>query len=302
MIAVGLIGAQIVLHFQERRRDQEPRLEPYAGLILEQLPSDSVLLVRGDHTSGALGYQQDALGTRRDVRIINTAMLFFDWAPRWFRKHHSNLELPPPGVYRAGGYQLQNLLDLNREKAMFFSILGAHSGDEGWKNSYRGWVWGLSELILDKTKEPDFTTWSQVNESVFPRYEAMLQSQTFGLDTWEAQIQQEYFKARHNYAAQLLDYAITHPVAAENALRLSIRNLEAIEHIYGTQQAVLYRNLGAAYFQLRKFDPAAQTRAVSAWKHYLAIGPRDDSQIASIAELIRQMEKPEPSGSDPSRF
>lgn len=74
----GLVGATFWTHVGTNNRHSYTWATDYAHAVLDQLPEDAVLFVRGDMDSFPLGYLHWVEGVRPDVTLYNDQGLLFD--------------------------------------------------------------------------------------------------------------------------------------------------------------------------------------------------------------------------------
>ncbi|MBK7864258.1 MAG: DUF2723 domain-containing protein [Archangiaceae bacterium] len=273
LCAAALLGsaARAALFVRERPTEALPEL--YAAALLEPLPRDAVLLVRGDLLSNAVRYAQ-LLGQRSDVVALDQELL----TRPWYVARHPRLSFPAgrwePGG--AGAFSLRELLDANPQRP-FYLAGGLKPGDPSTTTLQR-WPAALAERLLTSPVEPAAAlarsreTEQQLSQSAFARAAARA-----GPDPWDQAAAEELWEARHRVA--VAQVSTSDPaLLSEGEERLWL--LISQHH---DPPAQYYRNAAIAASKL-----AHPERLRAALEKYLALAPADVPDRALFeAELAR---------------
>ncbi|MFW6068308.1 MAG: DUF2723 domain-containing protein [Chloroflexota bacterium] len=83
--------ALLVLNFQEIDLSNYTEARALAELPLREAPQNAIIVTTGDHTTFSLWYLQHVEGQRRDVVIIDSNLLAFDWYRTRAARAHPSL-------------------------------------------------------------------------------------------------------------------------------------------------------------------------------------------------------------------
>jgi hypothetical protein len=134
-------------------------LAAYGKSLLESVPRNAIILVRGDLRANILIYLQECEAMRPDVRILETELMTYPW----YRFRTPNSVTLPGWSYRPGsgaGYLIGDWLDLQNESEpgiRIFELGGFRAEDRSNEKSYRLVQNSVFQEIvpLNSTAEPE---------------------------------------------------------------------------------------------------------------------------------------------------
>jgi hypothetical protein len=292
--AAGLAAAAVALAvgLQFRAHDQRGNrvVEALGRSILDSLPKDALLLVKGDIVSNSVRYLQRCEGARPDVRAVDQEMMSY----RWFvRTRAAALEgVVFPGVvynpFEPDGFSIRAFLDANLDRAPVFVAGGYKDGDSSHEGAFVGWPHGFVDRVYRKDRDPtELGAWLASSAPLVPRADAFpgLAARASRSGSWEALVATMIVEASYRRGYRLLGHALDHgddPSALTEAARL----FEAVITEKPELQPFVYKNLGIAYSRLASRDPAAPAKMVEAWRRYLDRADPGDKDLPAIRQAV----------------
>eukprot|EP00735_Rhodelphis_limneticus_P013919 TRINITY_DN7884_c0_g1::TRINITY_DN7884_c0_g1_i1::g.23764::m.23764 TRINITY_DN7884_c0_g1::TRINITY_DN7884_c0_g1_i1::g.23764 ORF type:complete len:445 (-),score=101.86,sp/Q9NX78/TM260_HUMAN/24.50/2e-26 TRINITY_DN7884_c0_g1_i1:70-1404(-) len=164
-VSVVWVGSQVYTHYDTQDMSQRYDVDHYARAILEPLPQNSMLMVRGDLFTFTSRYLQICEGVRPDVTIIDLALMSYAWSVPRLRVQNPHVTFPadyyvvdankehelPPGFFC-----LNDFVSANHQRFRMFlshTTLGHHEPPSDFVVWYRGHITELysTAVILNQT-------------------------------------------------------------------------------------------------------------------------------------------------------
>ncbi len=219
--AIGFIAATTVgvtvmmLNFHEMDLSHDTYAADYIKGLLAPLPSNAILLTKGDATAYPMRYVQNVLRFRTDVTCLDQETMGFPWATERIRKLLNHvITLPPLPLRRLrpngkDAFNLAQLLDLNRNRSIY--IIDAKDGDKSWASEYRFVPIGGANLVERRASAPpsDPAVFLLQGLEAFRHLQPLTRidiPKKFDYDTWEALFKEEYWAARHRQLISFLTF------------------------------------------------------------------------------------------------
>jgi hypothetical protein len=286
--ALALVGLQGCLNYAACNRRPSHVFSQFAAAVLQPLPPRTVLLASGDHVVYALRYAQEHTGLRPDVQVLDQFKLLRPWGVEQARRHFPSLKFPgsvllpaaPPGTFNLAG-----LLQANPQLP-FFGVNGIRIPDHSLDSGFVSWPQGYVEEFLPRERSLPLNVWLQRAESAFAPV-AVADLQRYPSDSWEHEVLRQYWQAKHGMAVALYHHAQRRPEQPQS-LETALEYFEAIDAQAVEKDPQVLKNMGAAYHLLSlRRNPQAATKMQRAWTRYLRVAPQGDTDVATIATLIK---------------
>lgn len=272
--AVVVLGSAVrfALHVRARPPDALPEL--YASALLDPLPANAVLLVRGDLLSNAVRCAQ-AAGARPDVVVLDQELLTYPW---YVARRGGAVVFPAarwnPGM--PGAFALAELLAANPERP--FAIAGALKPGDPTAGALGRWPSGLAErLSLAPLDEAAGLARAEVAEAELLASPFASAAALPRADPWEQALDDELWEAQHRLAVVQIssrDAAVLEQGEARLWRLIERRPRPPAEY---------YRNAAIAAARLGRVEKLAV-----AVERYLELAPADAPDRATFeAELKR---------------
>ncbi|XP_033622825.1 transmembrane protein 260 isoform X3 [Fukomys damarensis] len=127
----------------------------FAKNLLDSMPRDAIILLRGDLPGNGLRYLHYCEGLRPDISLVDQEMMTYEWYLPKMAKHLPGVRFPgdrwnpvegalPTGMVT---FNLYRFLEINKQKDTFVCI-GIHEGDPTWRKKYALWPWGSCDKLV----------------------------------------------------------------------------------------------------------------------------------------------------------
>uniref|UniRef100_A0A8C5QPG6 Transmembrane protein 260 n=1 Tax=Leptobrachium leishanense TaxID=445787 RepID=A0A8C5QPG6_9ANUR len=201
-------------------------VDKFARNILSSMPSDAVILLRGDLPGNSLRYLHLCEGLRPDITLVDQEMMTYDWYLPKVSRHLQNIFFPgnrwnpietklPDGTMT---FNLHHFLRINKHRNVF-ACIGLHEGDTSWKSSHSLWPWGSCEKLVPNHIAFNAKEWVNLTANLYHWVE---EHGRFDPSTWEAIANEEMWDARTKTAFFMFELAerVQAPPAVRNELYL----------------------------------------------------------------------------------
>jgi len=178
-------------------------LTTYAHDLLESMPPNAILLLRGDLSCNGAFYAQVVEGLRPDVTLVPIELLTYRWWLRTQRQHAPNVRFPPGReLYHPRiGYSMLDFLRANRDHS-HPEYLGFHRPmllAKDWKDRddahlahYELRPHSLAWLVVDKELSPSLMDGMALVRPLRVPLSALTTMEAFPFDSWEKQALMRY--------------------------------------------------------------------------------------------------------------
>lgn len=284
MLSVGWHRPQVV--------ENGLAVSAYGRAILEPLPTNAVLLVRGDLPSNAIRYAQTIDRLRPDVVVLDLELLTRLWYVRQQAARHAAVQFPSVRYDPTApdGFDFARLVAANEAEHSLWLYPETKPGDPS-VSAFSFWPEGLP-LRIGRGGEPlgGIAAWDARAAVALQKLDSTFSTlwKSTKAGSWERVVADDYWSARHRYAFTLLTTAIAHQ---NDAALLSRARIVYEDYLQSApvQPWYAWKNLGMVYERLAVNDPTQQTNVLRAWNRYLEIAPTDDPDRKPIAEASSRL-------------
>jgi len=152
-IVLALLCSRVVADYRAMDQSGNAYYERFGREMLRPLPKGARLIVRGDLITNSARYVQRCLGYRKDVQMVDMAMLTYKWFVKtqsgnfksfhWPGTHYHPNEPPH-------GFSMRALLDLNyhKDSSAIFLAGGWHDDDPSTVGHYDTMPFGIADEIV----------------------------------------------------------------------------------------------------------------------------------------------------------
>ncbi|HEX8724582.1 MAG TPA: DUF2723 domain-containing protein [Gemmatimonadaceae bacterium] len=292
-VASALALVLVVARFTSMDHHRDRLVASYGTEILRAAPPKAVLFTKGDLITNSVRYAQVASGMRSDVRVIDLELLGFPWEVERVRAAHPDVTIPGarymPGA--PDGFFMKQLLDANvgPDRPPVLLCGGVKPGDVSADGSYGRWPFGFCELVHPGTAPVNLDAWVAESAEALPRIDFDALPRPPG--SWEAIVWSDYWEVRNARAAHLVLVAGADP-ARRKYVAMAADMLSELVAANPDEPAHVWRNLAMALGRSGLDTPEKRAQAADAWRHWLALGPKDDPQRPAIEREVERLSRP----------
>ncbi|XP_036054970.1 transmembrane protein 260 isoform X2 [Onychomys torridus] len=175
-------------------------IHQFAQNLLDSMPRDAIILLRGDLPGNSLRYLHYCEGLRPDVSLVDQEMMTYEWYLPKMARHLPGVHFPGDrwnpveGVLSSGvvTFNLYHFLEMNKQKETFVCI-GIHEGDPTWKTNYSLWPWGSCDKLVPSRTVFNPEEWIKRTRSLYNWTE---EYGRFDPSSWESVANEEMWQAR----------------------------------------------------------------------------------------------------------
>jgi hypothetical protein len=292
-VASALAVVPVALRFASMDHHRDRLVASYGTEILRAAQPGAVLFTKGDLITNSVRYAQVAGGMRPDVHVIDLELLGFPWEVQRVRANHPDVVIPGerymPGA--SDGFFMKQLLDANvgGDRPPVLLCGGVKPGDLTADASYGRWPFGFCELVHSGGEPVNLDTWIAESDEALPRIDFDTLPRPPG--SWEAIVWSDYWEVRNARAAHLLFVAGADP-ARRKYVGTAAGMLADLVAANPDEPAHVWRNLAMALGRSGLDTPEKRAQAADAWRHWLALGPKDDPQRPAIEREVERLTHP----------
>ncbi|XP_021508020.1 protein O-mannosyl-transferase TMEM260 isoform X1 [Meriones unguiculatus] len=175
-------------------------IDQFARNLLDSMPHDAIILLRGDLPGNSLRYLHYCEGLRPDVSLVDQEMMTYEWYLPKMARHLPGVHFPGDrwnpveGVLPSGmvTFNLYHFLEMNKQKETFVCI-GIHEGDPTWKKEYSLWPWGSCDKLVSSKIVFNPEEWIKRTRTIYNWTE---EYGRFDPSSWESVANEEMWQAR----------------------------------------------------------------------------------------------------------
>jgi hypothetical protein len=292
-LAASLAIVPMASRYASMDHHRDRLVASYGTEILRAAPPGAVLFTKGDLITNSVRYAQVATRMRPDVRVIDLELLGFPWEVERVRTAHPEVAIPGarymPGA--PDGFVMKQLLDANvgADRPPVLLCGGVKPGDLTADATYGRWPFGLCELVHSGSEPVNLDTWIADSEAALPRIDFDALPRPPG--SWEAIVWSDYWEVRNARAAHLLLVAGADP-ARRKYVAMAADMLADLVAANPDEPAHVWRNFAMALGRSGLDTPEKRAQAADAWRHWLALGPRDDPERPAIEREVERLTRP----------
>ncbi len=292
-LAATIAAVPVAVRYRSMDHHRDRLVASYGSEILRAAPPGAVLFTKGDLITNSVRYAQVAARMRPDVRVVDLELLGFPWEVERVRSMHPDVTIPGPR-YMPGasdGFVMKQLLDANvgADRPAVLLCGGVKPGDLSADATYGRWPFGLCELVHSGAEPVNLDTWIAESEEALPRIDFDALPRPPG--SWEAIVWSDFWEVRNARAAHLLLVAGADP-ARRKYVGMAADMLGALVAANPDEPAHVWRNLAMALGRSGLDTPEKRAQAADAWRHWLALGPKDDPQRPAIERELDRLSRP----------
>jgi hypothetical protein len=292
-LACSILALQLGLNFRLLNQSGNHNFENYGKQILSALPPRALLLSVGDLDTYSTRYLHLCEGARPDVKILDRAMMAYDWNKRLVAQKYPDIVYPGAHLHYPGepapGFELRQFLDENLKRFPVYMSVPPSFEDRGWESAYFGWPFGIVNRVVPRKESIDVRKYVEESSRISPPL-SRTPPQYRLESTWEDYLWERYWDIDHRRAVALLRYAQDHWGENDSlvALRLSASLLEGVAEKKPEPAEHIYKNLSVVYDHLRKLDSSVEKRLHEVWRKYLAVATGPDPDIPYIRKQLSE--------------
>ncbi|MEE6494149.1 hypothetical protein FKM82_017032 [Ascaphus truei] len=241
-LAQGLTLVALLLCFITRISDQSNNyvVDKFARNLLFSMPTNAIVLLRGDLPGNSLRYLHYCEGLRPDLALVDQEMMTYDWYLPKVAKKIPNVYFPgnrwnpvetelPDGTVT---FNLHRFIKVNEHKEIFVCI-GLHEGDPTWKKSHIPWPWGSCEKLVPKNTVFNADEWIRLTGNLYNWTE---EYGRFDPSSWEAIANEEMWEARIKTAFFIFTLAETADVSPDVRTQLYLFSYKLYKDVINAQE------------------------------------------------------------------
>ncbi|XP_044023018.1 transmembrane protein 260 isoform X2 [Siniperca chuatsi] len=199
-----------LVHTNHRECDQSRNsvVERFGRELLASVPTDSIILTRGDLPGNSLRYMYYCQGVRPDVRLVDQEMMTYTWYVAKLAQHHPGVHFPgrwwdPVHPEGKDTFSLEQFLSHNTQRDVF-ACIGLPEGDPSWKRSFSRWPLGVCDYLVPVQRQFHPQEWALRTRNIYNWSEP---HNSFHPVSWEHVANEEMWQARMKTAFFLFDLA-----------------------------------------------------------------------------------------------
>uniref|UniRef100_A0A8C6QBW7 Transmembrane protein 260 n=1 Tax=Nannospalax galili TaxID=1026970 RepID=A0A8C6QBW7_NANGA len=175
-------------------------IDKFARNLLDSMPHDAIILLRGDLPGNSLRYMHYCEGLRPDISLVDQEMMTYEWYLPKMARHLPGVHFPGDrwnpveGVLPSGmvTFNLYHFLETNKQRETFVCI-GIHEGDPTWKKNYSLWPWGSCDKLVPSRIVFNPEEWINLTRNIYNWTE---QYGRFDPSSWDSVANEEMWQAR----------------------------------------------------------------------------------------------------------
>lgn len=281
------LGIQIGYHYEREDHSRNTVFYDLGKSLLEGVPPNSLIFMRGDVYVNAIRYLQSVEGFRTDVKSIPFDLLWWPWMKGIVSANYPDMKWPGK-VYRykranLGEFTLVDFFNLNYSiQPSFIGKLADHE-ITNLREKFRITPIGFLNRLTPAEQPFDFALFKKDIQG-FAGFRVPNKGE-IREKSWEAFIYYNYWDRELEKSKVLFDET-TRVGPNPEMLALGAEILDRMVREYPEVPPSAYRNLGVAYQLLSRQNGAYYPKMVEAWRLYLAANPTDDPQIEAIRRAV----------------
>ncbi|KAG7238546.1 hypothetical protein INR49_030819 [Caranx melampygus] len=183
-------------------------VERFGRELLASVPTDSIILTRGDLPGNSLRYLYYCEGVRPDVRLVDQEMMTYAWYVAKLAQHHPGVHFPgrwwdPVHPEEKDTFSLEQFLSHNTQRDVF-ACIGLSDGDPSWERSFSRWPLGVCDYLVPVQRQFHPEEWTRRTRNIYNWSEP---HNSFHPASWERVANEEMWQARMKTAFFLFDLA-----------------------------------------------------------------------------------------------
>ncbi|XP_031702848.1 transmembrane protein 260 isoform X1 [Anarrhichthys ocellatus] len=208
VLTVALLAHMVHTNHRECDQSRNSVVERFGRELLASVPTDSIILTRGDLPGNSLRYLYYCQGVRPDVRLVDQEMMTYAWYVAKLAQHHPGVHFPgrwwdPVHPEKRDTFSLEQFLSHNTQRHVF-ACIGLPEGDPSWEHSFSRWPLGVCDYLVPVQRQFHPERWAQRTRTIYNWSEP---HNSFHPASWECVANEEMWQARMKTAFFLFDLA-----------------------------------------------------------------------------------------------
>ncbi|XP_075470877.1 protein O-mannosyl-transferase TMEM260 isoform X3 [Ascaphus truei] len=235
-----VIVNQVSVNYSISDQSNNYVVDKFARNLLFSMPTNAIVLLRGDLPGNSLRYLHYCEGLRPDLALVDQEMMTYDWYLPKVAKKIPNVYFPgnrwnpvetelPDGTVT---FNLHRFIKVNEHKEIFVCI-GLHEGDPTWKKSHIPWPWGSCEKLVPKNTVFNADEWIRLTGNLYNWTE---EYGRFDPSSWEAIANEEMWEARIKTAFFIFTLAETADVSPAVRTQLYLFSYKLYKDVINAQE------------------------------------------------------------------
>ncbi|XP_059210076.1 transmembrane protein 260 [Centropristis striata] len=208
VLTMALLAHMVHTNHRECDHSANSVVERFGRELLASVPSDSIILTRGDLPGNSLRYVYYCQGVRPDVRLVDQEMMTYPWYVAKLAEHQPGVHFPgrwwdPVHPEEKDTFSLEQFLSHNMQRHVF-ACIGLPDGDPSWQHSFSRWPMGACDYLVPVQRQFHPERWAQRTRNLYNWSEP---HDSFHPASWERVANEEMWQARMKTAFFLFDLA-----------------------------------------------------------------------------------------------
>ncbi|KAM4854009.1 protein O-mannosyl-transferase TMEM260 [Thomomys bottae] len=275
----------------------------FARNLLDSMPPDAIILLRGDLPGNSLRYMHYCEGLRPDISLVDQEMMTYEWYLPKMAKHLPGVHFPGDrwnpveGVLPSGmvTFNLHHFLEINKQKETF-TCIGIHEGDPTWRKNHSLWPWGSCDKLVPTEIIFNPEKWITLTRNIYNWTE---EYGRFDPSSWESVANEEMWQARMKTPFFIFSLAETADTPSSVKARLYTHAYNLYKEIVSLQKehpVNWHKNYAIAcerMLRLQKTDTDPEVLLSETIKHFRLYTQKaqNDPQLADISVALKHLRK-----------
>ncbi|XP_042538479.1 transmembrane protein 260 isoform X2 [Dipodomys spectabilis] len=278
-------------------------IDKFAKNLLDSMPHDAIILLRGDLPGNSLRYMHYCEGLRPDISLVDQEMMTYEWYLPKMARHLPGVHFPGDrwnpveGVLPSGmvTFNLHHFLEINKQKETF-ACIGIHEGDPTWRKNYSLWPWGSCDKLVPSEIVFNPEKWITLTRNLYNWTE---EYGRFDPSSWESVANEEMWQARMKTPFFLFSLAETTDMPSRVKGRLYTHAYNLYKEIVNLQKehpVNWHKNYAIAcerMLRLQERDTDLEVLLSATIKHFRLYTQKaqNDPQLADISVALNHLRK-----------
>ncbi|VTJ60777.1 transmembrane protein 260 isoform X5 [Marmota monax] len=278
-------------------------IDKFAKNLLDSMPHDAIILLRGDLPGNSLRYMHYCEGLRPDISLVDQEMMTYEWYLPKMAKHLPGVHFPGnrwnpvEGILPSGmvTFNLYHFLEINKQKETFVCI-GIHEGDPTWKKNYSLWPWGSCDKLVPSEIVFNPEEWIKLTRNIYNWTE---EYGRFDPSSWESVANEEMWQARMKTPFFIFSLAETTDMPSKVKTQLyshAYKLYKEIVYLQKEHPVNWHKNYALAcerMLRLQERDIDAEVLLSETIRHFRLYTQKaqNDPQLADILVALKHLRK-----------